>query len=76
MLWDAIERLYVQDKGKVNFFSFPTENQEKRQLWIKAVKRSNWEPKRWTKIILLGSVTERSRLSSTTASVRRLYRPA
>ena len=51
----------VRDKGKVNFFSFPTKNQEKRQLWIKAVKRSNWEPKRWTRICSDHFVGERHR---------------
>ena len=30
----------VRDRDKVNFFYFPTKNQEKRQLWIKAVNRS------------------------------------
>ena len=29
----------VRDKSEVNFFIFPTRNQEKRQLWIKAVNR-------------------------------------
>ena len=43
-------RSTVRDKGKVSFFNFPTKNQEKRQLWIRAVNRSNWEPKKWTKI--------------------------
>ena len=40
----------VRDRDKVNFFYFPTKNQEKRQLWIKAVNHSNWEPKKWTRI--------------------------
>ena len=51
----------VRDKGKVNFFNFPTRNQEKRRLWIKAVNRSNWEPKRWTRICSDHFVGERHR---------------
>ena len=51
----------VRDKGKVNFFTFPTKNQEKRQLWIKAVNRANWEPKRHTRICSDHFVGERHR---------------
>ena len=51
----------VRDKGKVNFFNFPTKNQEKRQLWIKAVNRSNWEPKKHTRICSDHFVGERHR---------------
>ena len=42
----------AHDKGKVSFFTFPTRNEEKRQLWvwIKAVNPSNWGLKKWTKI--------------------------
>ena len=47
----------ADDKGKVSFFTFPTRNEEKRQLWIKAVNHSNWEPKKWTKICSLLKIT-------------------
>ena len=37
----------VTDRGKVGFYRFPKRNFEKRELWIKAVKRQNKDGTPW-----------------------------
>ncbi len=43
------------DRPHTKFFTFPTKNQEQRELWIKAISRKNpdnspWEPTKYSKI--------------------------